>query len=86
MRQWEREVNSTTAQTAGMRPRLARTLTLSHAVLYGLGVTIGAGIYVLVSVAAGRAGMHAPLAFRRSHGLERGLVCRTRHANARQRK
>ncbi|WP_291844781.1 amino acid permease [Bradyrhizobium sp.] len=44
-------------------PRLARSLTLTHAVLYGLGVTIGAGIYVLVGVAAGRAGMHAPLAF-----------------------
>jgi amino acid transporter len=32
-------------------------------VLYGLGVTIGAGIYVLVGIAAGRSGMHAPLAF-----------------------
>lgn len=31
--------------------------------LYGLGVTIGAGIYVLVGVAADRSGMHAPLAF-----------------------
>ncbi|MBC7578252.1 MAG: amino acid permease [Tardiphaga sp.] len=40
-----------------------RSLTLTHAVLYGLGVTIGAGIYVLVGVAAGRSGMHAPLAF-----------------------
>lgn len=45
------------------RPRLARSLTLTHAVLYGLGVTIGAGIYVLVGIAAGRAGVHAPLAF-----------------------
>ena len=44
-------------------PRLARSLTLTHAVLYGLGVTIGAGIYVLVGIAAGRSGMHAPLAF-----------------------
>lgn len=42
---------------------LARTLTLRHAVLYGLGITIGAGIYVLVGVAAGRSGMHVPLAF-----------------------
>ncbi|POR50346.1 APC family permease [Bosea psychrotolerans] len=42
---------------------LLRTLTLAHAVLYGLGVTIGAGIYVLVGTAAGRSGMHAPLAF-----------------------
>lgn len=44
-------------------PGLVRSLTLTHAVLYGLGVTIGAGIYVLVGVAAGRSGMHAPLAF-----------------------
>jgi len=36
---------------------------LTHAVLYGLGVTIGAGIYVLVGLAAGRSGMHAPLPF-----------------------
>ena len=42
---------------------LLRSLTLTHAVLYGLGVTIGAGIYVLVGVAAGKSGMHAPLAF-----------------------
>lgn len=43
--------------------QLLRRLGLVHAVLYGLGVTIGAGIYVLVGVAAGRSGMHAPLAF-----------------------
>lgn len=44
-------------------PRLIRSLSLTHAVLYGLGVTIGAGIYVLVGLAAGRSGMLAPLAF-----------------------
>lgn len=42
---------------------LKRSLTLLLALLYGLGVTIGAGIYVLVGLAAGRSGMHAPLAF-----------------------
>jgi basic amino acid/polyamine antiporter, APA family len=42
---------------------LKRALTLSHAVLYGMGVTIGAGIYVLIGAAAARAGMQAPLAF-----------------------
>ena len=42
---------------------LVRSLTLTHAVLYGVGVTIGAGIYGLVGVAAGRSGMQAPLAF-----------------------
>ena len=44
-------------------PHLRRRLTLPLLVLYGLGVTIGAGIYVLVGAAAGRAGMHAPFAF-----------------------
>lgn len=44
-------------------PGLMRRLTLTHAVLYGVGVTIGAGIYVLVGIAAGRSGMHAPLGF-----------------------
>jgi amino acid transporter len=51
------------AQTDVGAPKLRRALTLTHAVLYGLGVTIGAGIYVLISVAAGQAGMSAPLAF-----------------------
>jgi APA family basic amino acid/polyamine antiporter len=45
------------------RTGLKRSLTLTHAVLYGLGVTIGAGIYVLVGLAAGRSGLSAPLAF-----------------------
>lgn len=50
--------------SASASPRqLKRSLSLSLAVLYGLGVTIGAGIYVLVGIAAGRSGMHAPLAF-----------------------
>ena len=44
-------------------PGLKRTLSLPMVVLYGLGVTIGAGIYVLIGETAGRAGMSAPLAF-----------------------
>ena len=48
---------------AGGQAGLKRTLTLTNAVLYGLGVTIGAGIYVLIGAAAARAGMHAPAAF-----------------------
>jgi amino acid transporter len=43
--------------------RLVRSIGLGPAVLYGLGITIGAGIYVLVGLAAGRSGAHAPLAF-----------------------
>ncbi len=53
---------SVTAAASGGVP-LRRSLTLTHTVLYGLGVTIGAGIYVLIGAAAARAGMHAPVAF-----------------------
>jgi basic amino acid/polyamine antiporter, APA family len=44
-------------------PTLSRALSLWHVTLYGLGVTIGAGIYVLIGAAAARAGMQAPIAF-----------------------
>ncbi|MGI9367063.1 MAG: APC family permease [Rhizobiaceae bacterium] len=44
-------------------PRLKRTLTLPYVVLYGLGVTVGAGIYVLVGEVITRSGQHAPMAF-----------------------
>jgi APA family basic amino acid/polyamine antiporter len=42
---------------------LRRRLTLPLLTLYGLGVTIGAGIYVLVGATAARAGMYAPISF-----------------------
>ena len=45
------------------RPRLRRRLTLPLLTLYGLGVTIGAGIYVLVGAAAAKAGIYAPVSF-----------------------
>lgn len=45
------------------RPKLRRRLSLTLVILYGLGVTIGAGIYVLIGATAGRAGIHAPVAF-----------------------
>jgi amino acid transporter len=38
-------------------------VSLPWLVLYGLGTTIGAGIYALTGVVAGRAGMHAPVCF-----------------------
>jgi len=53
------EEGSKTSGTATLK----RSLTLPMLVLYGLGTTVGAGIYVLVGAAAGRAGMQAPLAF-----------------------
>lgn len=42
---------------------LKRSLSLPLVVLYGVGVTIGAGIYVLLGAASGRAGIHAPFSF-----------------------
>lgn len=42
---------------------LKRSIGLTMLVLYGLGVTVGAGIYVLVGAAAARAGALSPIAF-----------------------
>src|SRR3972149_9999527 len=42
---------------------LRRRLNLPLLVLYGTGITVGAGIYVLIGTIAGQAGKHAPLAF-----------------------
>ncbi len=42
---------------------LQRDVSLPMLVLYGLGTTIGAGIYALTGEVAGEAGMRAPLAF-----------------------
>jgi len=44
-------------------PRLRRATGLPLLVLYGLGITIGAGIYVLIGAAAEQAGQYAPTAF-----------------------
>lgn len=45
------------------QPALKRSLSLTMLVLYGLGTTIGAGIYVLIGKVAGAAGVYAPFAF-----------------------
>ncbi|GAA6202883.1 hypothetical protein [Aquicoccus sp. SU-CL01552] len=45
------------------QPKLNRALTLPLVALYGLGVTVGAGIYVLVGQTAALAGPFAPVAF-----------------------
>ena len=42
---------------------LRRAITLPLLVFYGLGVTIGAGIYVLVGATAAQAGIYAPTSF-----------------------
>tara|TARA_R110000787_G_scaffold274979_1_gene383307 strand:+ start:148582 stop:149808 length:1227 start_codon:yes stop_codon:yes gene_type:complete len=42
---------------------LRRALSLPLVVLYGLGVTIGAGIYVLLGATTAKAGIHAPVSF-----------------------
>ncbi len=46
-----------------MPSKLKRRLSLTLVVLYGLGVTIGAGIYVLIGETAAKAGVHAPVSF-----------------------
>ena len=48
---------------SGSPPKLRRALTLPLLTLYGLGVTLGAGVYVLVGAAADSAGIYAPVAF-----------------------
>ncbi|MGH1480945.1 MAG: APC family permease [Geminicoccales bacterium] len=44
-------------------PKLRRRLSLQMLSLYGIGVTIGAGIYVLIGKVAIGTGIHAPLSF-----------------------
>ena len=44
-------------------PTLNRAITLPLLVFYGLGVTVGAGIYVLVGATAAQAGIYAPVSF-----------------------
>jgi amino acid transporter len=44
-------------------PVLKRSLSLPLLVLYGLGTTIGAGIYALIGEVAGASGFYAPVAF-----------------------
>ncbi|MCP4181832.1 MAG: amino acid permease [Hyphomicrobiales bacterium] len=44
-------------------PQLRRVIGLPLLVLYGLGITIGAGIYVLIGTAASIAGEYAPTSF-----------------------
>lgn len=45
------------------KPRLKRTLTLPLLVFYGVGVTVGAGIFALIGEILGVSGNQAPLAF-----------------------
>lgn len=47
----------------GAAPKLDRTLSLPLLVFYGLGVTVGAGIFALVGEIIGLAGQHAPMSF-----------------------
>lgn len=51
------------AHNLSAEPTLRRVIGLPLLVLYGLGITIGAGIYVLIGAAAAEAGQYAPTAF-----------------------
>lgn len=50
-------------QPSGSKVRLKRSLGLGKLTLYGVGVIVGAGIYVLIGQVAETAGAGAPLAF-----------------------
>ncbi len=50
-------------QTPHQEPKLRRTLTLPWLVFYGVGVTVGAGIFALIGEILKLAGDHAPLSF-----------------------
>lgn len=56
-------MHPTSHKPSDSRPALNRVITLPWLVLYGLGVTIGAGIYVLLGMTVARAGIYAPLSF-----------------------
>ena len=64
-------MTSADAQAANVKtsPTLRRTLSLPLVVLYGLGVTIGAGIYVLAGQTAAIAGVYAPISFMIAAGV-----------------
>src|SRR6476619_4170756 len=44
-------------------PALQRRLGLALLVLYGTGITVGAGIYVMIGAVAGHAGIYTPWSF-----------------------
>ena len=63
-------VPSASDRRALMQAKLLNpTIGLPLAVLYGLGVTVGAGIYVLIAVAASHAGPYATLSFAIAAGV-----------------
>jgi amino acid transporter len=51
------------SETSTSAPSLRRGLSLPLATLYGLGTTIGAGIFALIGKVAGHAGFFAPVSF-----------------------
>jgi APA family basic amino acid/polyamine antiporter len=59
----ERACTEVMDQTASPETGLRRRLGVVGLTLYGIGVTVGAGIYVLVGKVAGLAGVMSPLAF-----------------------
>ncbi len=59
----QKKIDSAKSFPLDKEPQLNRAIGLPLLVLYGLGITIGAGIYVLIGTAASKAGDFAPTSF-----------------------
>jgi len=64
------DTTNTASAAASSRPKLQRTLSLSDVIFYGVGCSVGAGIYSLVGIGAGIAGPSIALSF-----LVCGVAC-----------
>lgn len=61
------------AQEPEGSPKLKRALSWPLLSLYGLGVTLGAGMYVIVGATAEQAGIYAPISFLIAAAIVGGL-------------
>jgi hypothetical protein len=75
----EREMEEVWETRVERRPALRRLLGLPLLVLYGTGITVGAGIYVLIGVVARHADAYGPSLWRRRNDIDGRLLRRNGH-------